>query len=440
MKILQLLGIFLISMTATLASCSDDDKPDYMDLSIKKVDIKADGGEITLVCNSNVKYVVNHSCEWLNIQNAVTEGDATTFDIKVAPNTETEERNGRIKFIGEGIAPKSFDIRQFGFIPTGISVTSITVESNETSAKFDVLGEGAWTAVSSNPDYILTPSSGDGDTHVTITFPENTGTDDITAVITVTIDGKNYILTLTHTGVKIDGIIAEWPINQLLNDISTTWGTRELENKPGFIDAYIEPLTGSGNIRYYSCDKTGWTKLSGYACYVQTGGKGDPIFKTTLKDDYWLITGGLASGMDIPSGRKIRFEYTASITKDCCPYWIVEYLDGNEWKPAIATNDITLTASTGLSGDAVSHSETVTYNYKFEGAGIYTLVEGEFTLQNENKNVQLRLHPVGQVSTGGLYIDRLSTNCSSRFSAQHPHENGTAVKKYEQSIKIEFAD
>ncbi len=438
MKIIRL-ALLLTALTVMMTACNDDDPAPYMELSQKQIDLKADGGDFALTVNSNVKYVVNHACEWLRITNSTTLGDATTLDISVEPNTDLEGRSARIKFIGENVTPKAFEIRQSGYIPTGVSVTSLKAESGDTSVEFDVLGEGAWSAISSNPDYVLSVSSGVGNTHVIVSFPANTSQDDIMTVITVTIDGEEYEVLLNHTGMRLTGVIAEWPINKLLNNITSTWGTRELDNKAGFIDAFIVPATGTGTISYYSCDKSGYD-IKAYACYVQTGGKGDPIFKACIKGDYWLIKGGLASGEQVPAGRRIKFEYTASITKDCCPYWIVEYLDGTDWYPAIETKTTTLSATTGISNNPASYSETVTYNYKFEGASIYTLVAGEFTLNNPAKEVQLRLRPVGETNIAGLYIDQLTTNCSSRFSAQHPHENGAAVKKYEQSVKIEFAD
>lgn len=440
MKLIRL-GLLLTAMAFVFGSCSDDDDNGYMNLSQKSTDISAAGGELTLVVNSNVKYVVNHDCDWINIHSTENEGDATTFGITVLPNSVTEERTGRIKFIGEGVTPKAFDIRQLAFVPTGVSVTSIEAEFDETTAEFDVLGEDAWTATSSNPAYVLTPSSGTGTSHVTVTFPVNPTPDDINVVITVTMGGKDYNVSLAHKGMRLTGVIAEWPIEKLRETAEATWGTRELENKAGFIDASLAPMTGTGSVTFYSCDKSAYPIDSkGYACYIQTGAHGDIIFKATIKGDYWLVKGGLESGAQIPAGRKIKFEFTASITKHCCPYWIVEYLDGTEWRPAIPTKTANLSATQSLLGNTVNYSETVTYNYQFAAASTYTLVSGEFTMDNAAPDVQLRMRPVGEIGLEGAFIDQLTSNCSSRFSAQHPHVDGKAVKEYNQTIKIEFAD
>ena len=158
MKIIRL-ALLLTALTVMMTACNDDDPAPYMELSQKQIDLKADGGDFALTVNSNVKYVVNHACEWLRITNSTTLGDATTLDISVEPNTDLEGRSARIKFIGENVTPKAFEIRQSGYIPTGVSATSLKAESGDTSVEFDVLGEGAWSAISSNPDYVRTAYS-----------------------------------------------------------------------------------------------------------------------------------------------------------------------------------------------------------------------------------------------------------------------------------------
>ena len=101
MKILS--RLLFIAFMAMLTACSDDDAAPYMDLSDKEMAVSADGGTITMTVTSNVKYVVNHQTEWLNITEATNNHNVTTFTIDVNANEEFDPRTGRIKFIGEGL-------------------------------------------------------------------------------------------------------------------------------------------------------------------------------------------------------------------------------------------------------------------------------------------------------------------------------------------------
>lgn len=434
----NLLLRFLVCVMAGLAaaSCSDD-KPSYMNLSDKEISVSSDGGILTMTVTANVHYVVNHDNDWFSIVSTSNEGDATVFTIQVSANEDTSPRSGRIKFIGDDVTPKALAINQSAMVPTGVSVKKIEVEPQVTTASFTVLGEGEWTATCSNPDFVLSPSSGNGETNVTVTFSANRTAEEVKADITVTIGGQHYTVSIIQAAVDLN-IITEWAFDKSVSEYSETWGNGNFDKtKAGFIDSYANASTGSGTIRFYNSDKSDRPD-DGKGMRVQTGGHGDIIVRGIVTTDYWLIECSNPMLGEIPANKQMRFEFTGHIFSGCAAYWMCEYLDGNEWKPLMAPKTTTLTATQGTSGATGNWTETFTYNFQYTKDSAYQLFEGTFQMQNTCGSVKIRLRPATEIAYSGKYIDQILQQAQSRFSAQHPHEGDKAVKEYNQTVKLEF--
>ena len=108
-------------------------------------------------------------------------------------------------------------------------------------------------------------------------------------------------------------------------------------------------------------------------------------------------------------------------------------------------------ATKGLTGNEVSYSQTITYNFAAllldaKKNGAYVAVDGTFTTEKDMDAVVLRFAPAGHLGldgskNSGLYIDRTEAGGQTRFSAQKPSkEDGTAVKEYDQHVIIEIAE
>ncbi len=95
-----------------------------------------------------------------------------------------------------------------------VSVTALSAQGSETSAKFSVsASEGvAWTATTNNASYTCSPASGEGSSDVTVNFPANTASSDVTVVITVSTDAdvpvKSHEITLTHKAADAAGVVS----------------------------------------------------------------------------------------------------------------------------------------------------------------------------------------------------------------------------------------
>lgn len=115
-----------------------------------------------------------------------------------------------------------------------VSSTSLTAKKTDTSASFKVNGNVQWTAVSDNPDYVVTPASGEGSATVTVTFAANNSDVDKIARITVAtteeVETKSYEIELTHSGAS----------SAVGDEVIATVGTDYLKaNKSGSVDSVI---------------------------------------------------------------------------------------------------------------------------------------------------------------------------------------------------------
>lgn len=233
-----LLGIVAI---ASLAACQKADP--YMTLSEKKFTVGEDGGTINASISANVYYRVNNDMDWANIQIVGTEADATLFEITVDANPKTASRKGRIRFIGDSVTPLYIEITQDAKTPVGVNVTELNVNFNETSASFTVLGNKPWTASSDNDAFVLSATSGTGETDITVTFPENSKFVPVVANITVTIAGENYTLKLTQGAA---------PSTEKIDLSATATSNCYIVSKCGYYK-FKATVRGTGNVPA-SCD------------------------------------------------------------------------------------------------------------------------------------------------------------------------------------------
>lgn len=113
-------------------------------------------------------------------------------------------------------------------------------------------------------------------------------------------------------------------------------------------------VKGNGKLTYVQIDKT---ELDADSKVNQNiGSTGHPTAVGCWPGDYWLFE--TSNGETYPAGTKVNIDFITRVSKTGMKWWRVEYLDGDEWKPAFATS--TGTTSTG---------ETVEYNVKMNADG-----------------------------------------------------------------------
>lgn len=185
----------ILAMLA-IAACKEETP--YMELSQKKFTIGEEGGRINVELKANVYYRVVNENDFVTISAEGNDAETANYIIYVEANENIDARKARIKFIGDRVTPLALDITQKGKVPVGVDVSELNVSFSATSAEFRVLGDKEWTASCDNPDFVLSKTSGVGESKVEVTFPANTKEAPVTAVVTVTIGGQDYTLTITQ--------------------------------------------------------------------------------------------------------------------------------------------------------------------------------------------------------------------------------------------------
>ncbi len=100
----------------------------------------------------------------------------------------------------------------------------------------------------------------------------------------------------------------------------------------GFSDLYVPSnVDGNGKITYYQVDKTGYSPSSGNPKRV-IGGTGHPYVTGAWPGDYWQFSA--TDNYEYPAGSNLHIKFLTRISATGQKYWMLEYFDGAEWKPA----------------------------------------------------------------------------------------------------------
>lgn len=191
------------------------------------------GGSVTAVVKSEVPFTVSvpKAATWLTV------GEITDTEVEAEVETEVDgvpvietvmEPRKLIKFTAgenksaekrfasvalvdseKNIVITRFDVTQEGaYVPVekkdfGVSINEINVEADATTATFKVTGEVAWTITSSKEAFVVSPTSGEGEADVTVTFPANETAEAVSAEISVVTEDpgarpKSYTVAITQ--------------------------------------------------------------------------------------------------------------------------------------------------------------------------------------------------------------------------------------------------
>ena len=101
---------------------------------------------------------------------------------------------------------------------------------------------------------------------------------------------------------------------------------------------------GQGMLTYVQIDKNE-VDINGKARRV-CGGTGEPYVEGQWVGDSWNLT----AEATIPAGSLVGASFASRASGTGLKYWIVEYLDGDTWKPALPTQTVEV------------NGETITYN------------------------------------------------------------------------------
>lgn len=105
----------------------------------------------------------------------------------------------------------------------------------------------------------------------------------------------------------------------------------KLDATEGFGGLYVPSnVEGNGKIEYWQIDKTGIDTNNKASRII--GGTGHPYVTGAWPGDYWQFSA--TDNYEYPAGTQLHIKFITRISATGQKYWMLEYFDGNEWKPA----------------------------------------------------------------------------------------------------------
>ena len=163
----------------------------------------------------------------------------------------------------------------------GVSDQSLNVAASATSATFNVTGNVAWTASSSNANFKVEPASGNGAAAVTVTFPANTDTEktvtaNITVSTTANVATKSFTVAITQAKAEGAGtmtVVLDATDGSFPADFPAT-GDNANDYQEYTIGGYVWGFSATTKYAYYSSDKYFlWGKKDSYILLPAIEGK-----------------------------------------------------------------------------------------------------------------------------------------------------------------------
>lgn len=143
---------------------------------------------------------------------------------------------------------------------------------------------------------------------------------------------ESRTVKLTVKATEFDNLNAEVSITQLRTRKVVGFPVKWLfstdiysKYQPNFVNEnFINPENGNGKLFY--------TPNAGNTKTVRSvGSTGHPTIKGTLPGDYWIFEAQTKE--DIPANSVVHVKFITRSSKTGARYWILEYLDGSDWKP-----------------------------------------------------------------------------------------------------------
>ncbi len=196
---------------------------------------------------------------------------------------------------------------------------------------------------------------------------------------------------------KSDGCVKTWTGQEQL-------GVYTYSSEPGERGYYNANGSGSGKLSYIQIDKTMWPENSAGLSILDVSNGGQPVMCGPMPGDCWQFE--TTGNNDFPEGTQLYMKYTYNPGKYGAKYWMIEYKDGEEFKPVPAFEQKTETLSLS--------SETITYNMAFTTD--QKVIEFTVTLENPTDQFVVRQRCCSEYQVNGKWFDKPNVKCVSRIA------------------------
>ncbi len=384
----------------------------------KEIEVEASATSATFSIETEVAWTVTSSNENFVVDPAAGEGNATvtvTFpanegadavvaELTVAATDPLARPKSHTVVITQASNVKKFEA----------SIAKTELEYTDVKTIITVDSDVAWTATTSNEGYYLvisgsngTPAAtitGEGSKSIDVLVPANFGYDAKTTAITIVTEDalvqektKTFTVSQKPYTIPTGQVLAEWyfatsEISTLKKHYDLAVGG-ELADVEGFGDVYIDANSqGTGKFQYWQVDKRPLVDKEHKRVKRTISTRGEPLALATYTGDYILWTANPTS--PLPAGTKVHLFFAlrpqiGSVAK----YWKVQYLDGNDLKPAA---DYIKKATTANGEIEYTHELFFT-----EESEINTFVDVVVTLTAETPVVQFKIECVDNTMCDG---------------------------------------
>ena len=408
--------------------------------------IPAEGGTLTAFVHRSPAFTVSvpKTADWLSVSQA-----DSTVTVSVKANTSAVARAAHLSIIDKelNISVTSFDVVQEGsekdvepikYKDFSAGPEAVNVAAKETSAVVSVTADEAveWTITSSNAAFVPDPASGNGSATVTVSFPANTEKAEVSATLTVStasteVRNNSYTITITQEAAKDEKeavkpapgtVLAEWYFATSQVDILAAHFNEatadDLADAPGNGGVWVEPnVSGKGRLEYYNgIDKAaaGILDAAHKRCKRSIGSYGEPVVYGTYKDDYILWTAYTENDAPLAAGTKLSLYFVLRPNNFfVMKYWLVEYLDGDEWK----------VAGTAKEGDGFKYNVELTYA---DGSGnqTNTVINPVVTLSKDTEAAIFRITATSNAGCmDGAPVTLINKSHALRFAGEDCNAN-----------------
>lgn len=142
-------------------------------VSEQTLSFEADEATASFSIISNTSWTVESSVEWLSIEPSEGENNGT-ISLSAQMNIETKDRSAQITVKGNKTAAIVINVSQKGFVYTiDFSAKTLDVTPSGGEFSFDILTNAEWTLSYAEPWLSVTPSSGSGNTTISVVVDEN---------------------------------------------------------------------------------------------------------------------------------------------------------------------------------------------------------------------------------------------------------------------------
>lgn len=208
-------------------------------------------------------------------------------------------------------------------------------------------------------------------------------------------------------------VLAKWyftPERAKADGCILTWtgqnepGVYRYSNEAGERGYYMANEEGNGKLSYVQIDKTAWPGDAAGLSILNVSNGGQPVMSGPMPGDYWQFE--TLGGNRFAEGTRLHIIYTYNPGSYGAKYWMIEYKDGEEFRPVPAFEKKTETLS--LSGETIDYNISFTTDQK--------IVDFTVTLENPTDEFVVRQRCCSEYQVNGKWFDHPNVKCVSRIA------------------------